>query len=278
MPSCLQIAAVVAPLLTATIGCVPPRSVAPAQGSSLSVSVVLFPKRNEADKLRTFVVKNFSVFPRPDLPTEWLPRTTGNGGMTAMGSRATRPSKRPWIFVLAEPTSGPPGIRLFPVSPWKRPEPSAAYTESLKSDAPATPPCVSWSAFFLTGIGDRPNRPVVLLVYQNDGPSRSMWVDPARYTLSMRPILRFSTRDLKELRRRETTFALGLSMTSGSEPYLLLGVIHRPDDSYTETLFASNIGHELGWGPFRNKRDEITDVSFYALDDSPNRRSACRVR
>jgi hypothetical protein len=271
-----EIAAVVALLVAVTIACGHPRPVSTVQGSSLSVRVVRFPAQNAASTVRTFVVKSFRVSPRPAMPTEWLARTTGNGGMTAMAARETRSSTRPWIFVLVEPTAGPPAIRLFPVSPWKRPEPSAAYKESLKSEGAATPPCVSWSAFFLKGIGDLPSKPVALLVYQNDGPSRSMTVDPARYTFSMRPVLRFSTRDVKELRQRDATFVLGLTMTAGSEPFLLLGIIRRPDGSYSESLFSSSVGHDLGWGPFANKLGEVTDVSFYALDDS-RYRSACRT-
>jgi len=272
-----HIAAVVVAFVAATIACVHPRPVSPAQGSSLSVRVVRFPAKDATSTVRTFVVKNFRVSPRPALPTEWLPRTAGNGGMTAMASRETGPATRPWIFVLAESSYGPPEIRLFPVSPWQRPEPSAAYKESLKSEGAATPPCVSWSAFFLKSIGDVPHKPVVLLVYQIDGPSRAMSVDPTRYAFSMQPILRFSTRDIKEWHGREAPFVLGLTTTSGSNPYLLLGVIRLPDGSYTETLFTSNVGHELGWGPFRNKVGEVTDVSFYALDDS-HFRSACRTR
>jgi hypothetical protein len=100
-------------------------------------------------------------------------------------------------------------------------------------------------------------------------------IDPVQHTLELRPVMRFSTRDIKDLRHRQDTFSLSVKPTAGATPFLVLGVVRRPDGSYTGAVFAPRAS-EGGWGGFGHTPGENTVVSFYALDDSAAVNTACR--
>jgi hypothetical protein len=94
--------------------------------------------------------------------------------------------------------------------------------------------------------------------------------------LGLRPVLRFSTRDVRDLRDRKATFILGIKLTPGTKPFLLLGLVKKPDGSFTETAVVPQV-EEQGWGGFIHTPGETTEVSFYALDDPSLLASACRA-
>jgi hypothetical protein len=206
----------------------------------------------------------------------------------ASGERRRWPSS--WIFVLHETSDSTPSITAFPVS--QRQEGEAGTTNANRTfpqelelgllgdseiNVPPTRPCESWSAFFLKGVGELPGNPVVLYRWENDGPSRSILVDPARHILVMRPVLRFSTRDVKDLRNRKATFLLGITLTAGRNPFVLLGLLRRPDGTYSEAAFVPK-AEEQGWSAFVHTPEETTEISFYALDDPPAFHSVCRTQ
>jgi hypothetical protein len=110
---------------------------------------------------------------------------------------------------------------------------------------------------------------------QDGGPYRAILVDPARHTLVLHPVLRFSTRDVKGLRNRKANFVLGIKAIAGTKPFLLLGLMRQPDGSYTEAAFRPD-GQEQGWGAFIHTPGDSTDIIFYALDDSFEVQTACR--
>jgi hypothetical protein len=269
----LYTAALVMSLVVANAGCSLRRLPPPDAGASLEVRVML--ERHEDGNLRTFVARNFRIVPRQALPSAWLPTSsTGTRMIAVTSSRRTRSM----VFVLHEGGVFPrrPTFTLFPVSyPGKGGEgPVIARPET---PTPATPPCESWSAFFVKGVGEPPKDPVGLTRSQIGGPSRSILIDPERHTLELQPVMRFSTRDVKDLRNRQATFLLGIRATAGATPFLILGVMRKPDGSYTEALFAPQAG-ELGWSRFVHTPGETTVISFYALDDSAALNSPCRAR
>jgi hypothetical protein len=92
---------------------------------------------------------------------------------------------------------------------------------------------------------------------------------------ALQPVLRFSTRDVKSLRNQSAPIIFGITATSGAKPFVLLGLVRRPDGSYSEAVFMPS-GKELGWGGFVHTPGNTTEVSFYALDDSAAVRSPCR--
>ena len=192
--------------------------------------------------------------------------------MVALVSGERSPSAKSWIFVLDEPDFWRPLISVFPVSPRQGGD---LYT-TRAADLPApSPPCQSWSAFFIKGIGDPPPNPVLLQRWRDGGPSRAISVEPARHTLSMRPVLRFSTRDVSELRDRKATFLMGITLAGGTKPFVLIGLARRPDGSWSEAVFVPR-AEEQGWSAFVS--GDVTDISFYALDDPQAAHSACRPR
>ena len=264
-----QIAAIIAPLVLTNGACVVPQLRQPDPVASLRVRVTL--ERHEDANLRTFVAHNFRVAPRPALPTA----EGEGGGMVAFTSERRRQWPWAWIFVLQEGSDSTLSINVFPVSYRQEGEAATTIANSEPHAAPS-PPCESWSGFFLKGVGDVPRSPVVLHRWGGDGPSRSISVEPAHHTLVLRPVLRFSTRDVKELRNRKATFLLGVTVIAGTEPFVLLGLVRRPDGSYSEAVFVPK-GVEQGWSAFAHTPGETTEISFYALDDSPRHHSVCRA-
>jgi len=197
--------------------------------------------------------------------------------MVALMSGERRPSRRSWIFVLDEATNYPrPQISVFPVSVL---ESGSADTTTLPLPAPdraPEPPCQAWSAFFVEGIGARPTGLVALSRWEDGGPTRVISVDPARHSLVLQPVLRFSTGDVTELPNRQATFLMGITVTAGTKPFLLLGLLRRPDGSYSETVLAPR-DEEQGWSAFIHTPGDTTEMSFYALEDPVASRSACRM-
>lgn len=190
--------------------------------------------------------------------------------MVAIGS--TREGQ-PFLFVLQEAAFLRLSLTVVEVS---YPSEYEGLTKPLPTaQTRPQPPCESWVGFFVSGIGDRPIGPVRLSRWQNGGGSASLLVDPAQHTLALRPVLRFSTRDVKSLRNRSATIVFGITATSGAKPFLLLGLVRRPDGSYSEAVFMPS-GKELGWGGFVHTPGDTTEVSFYALDDVAAVRSPCR--
>jgi hypothetical protein len=76
-------------------------------------------------------------------------------------------------------------------------------------------------------------------------------------------------------RDRKATFILGITATTGAKPFLILGLVKKPDGSFTEAAIVPN-GEEQGWGGFNHTPGETTEISFYAPDDPPALNSACR--
>ena len=190
--------------------------------------------------------------------------------MVAVASVRHRQRPSSLIFVL----ESAPRLTVFSLS---YPEEGASprTNTNLESSTGPVPPCESWSGFFVKGIGGPPSGPVVLTRWKNDDePSRSIWIDPLRHTLVMRPVLRFSTREVKELRNRKATFVLAVTLTPGAEPFVLLGLVRRPNGSYYEAVFVPK-AQEQGWGGFIHTPGENSEISFYALDDPTN---VCRTR
>ncbi len=193
--------------------------------------------------------------------------------MVALGSAQRSQSAKSWIFVLDEPNFWRPLISVFPVSPRQAGDLDTAWVDAGLSAAPS-PPCQAWSAFFVKGIGAPPATPVLLQRWRDGGPSRAISVDPARHTLVMRPVLRFSPRDVRELRDRKPTFLMGITLTGGTSPFVVIGLVRRPDGSWSDAVFAPR-AEEQGWGGFVS--GDVTEISFYALDDPPALHSACRA-
>jgi hypothetical protein len=263
-----EVAIVVAMLALATSACGVVRPAAPGGSEGVRVRVVL---AGEDVTLRTFATRGVRVLPRPALPSAWLPTASG-AGMVALSPG--RPGGA-LLFVLHEGGMFPnrPSITVLPVS---YPEGEAVtLPPATPDDGVPVPPCESWSGFFVSGVGDPAAAPVVLRRWQAPGPSRSMVIDPSRHTLALSPVLRFSTRDVRNLRRREATFALGLRVTAGVRPFLLFGVVRRPDGSYSEAAFMPG-PTESSWGAFVHAPGDEYEFSFYALDDIESVRSACR--
>ena len=274
-----QTAALVAPLALASTACVHPRLPPPDPAASLRVRVTL--QGNEDANLRTFVARSIRIAPRPALSSTWMPLVSRGGGAVAFASER---GDRSLLWVLNEDSfMGRPVISLIQVSYPQEGDaglridyPASVGVES--SPTKPSPPCDWWSAFFVKGVGDRPRGPVILHRYQDDdGPSRSIAIDPVRHTVVLRPVLRFSTRDVRDLRNRKATFLLGVTLTAGRKPFVLLGLLRRPDGSYSEAAFVSK-AEEQGWGAFVHTPEETTDISFYALDDPPAFHSVCRAQ
>lgn len=76
-------------------------------------------------------------------------------------------------------------------------------------------------------------------------------------------------------RDRKATFILGITATTGAKPFPILGLVKKPDGSFTEAAIVPN-GEEQEWGGFNHTPGETTEISFYALDDPPPLNSACR--
>jgi hypothetical protein len=202
-----------------------------------------------------------------------VPVAATGSGMVALSSESRA---RASVFVLEEggrPPRAQPAITLCPVS-YRQKLDEVATTNPADQAMPARP-CEWWSAFFLEGVGDLPRRPIVLDRWWNDGPSRAIVVDPALHTLVVPPALRFSTRDVRDLRNRKATFLLVVTAETGTKPFVLLGLVRRADGSYSETLFTPT-GGEQGWAAFVHVPGEDTEISFHALDDSPALHSVCR--
>lgn len=188
---------------------------------------------------------------------------------------ATGRPRESWMFVIHESSTVRPTFTVFPVTYRQEGEDGTTLPNFTPQAAP-TPPCELWSGFFVKGVGDLPSAPVVLHRWQQDGgPYRAMLVDPAHHTLELRPVLRFSTRDVGDLRNRRATFILGIRATTGTKPFLILGLMKKPDGSFTEAAIVPN-GEEQGWGGFIHTPGETTEVSFYALHYPPALDSACR--
>jgi hypothetical protein len=200
-----------------------------------------------------------------------MPLIGTGAGMVAF---ATGSPNESWMFVIQESSTFRPTFTVFPVSYRQAGEQGTVISDPEPKATP-TAPCESWSGFFVKGVGDVPGSPVVLHRWQNDGPSRSISVDPASHTLGLRPVLRFSTRDVRDLRDRNATFLLGIRATAGTKPFLILGLVKKPDGSFTETAIVPN-GEEQGWSAFIHTRGETTEISFYALEHPPVLDSACR--
>jgi len=193
--------------------------------------------------------------------------------MVALVSGERSPSAKSWIFVLDEPNFWRPLISVFPVSPRQRGDQDTSW---INADRPApSPPCQSWSAFFVKGIGDPPANPVLLQRWRDGGPSRAISVEPARHTLVMRQGLRFAPGDVSELRDRKATFLMGITVTGGTKPFVVIGLVRRPDGSLSEAVFAPR-AEEQSWGGFVS--GDVTEISFYAFDDPLALRSGCRAR
>jgi hypothetical protein len=185
------------------------------------------------------------------------------------GMVATTPERGDgaWVIVLSESSrfSNHAFSTVFPVS---FAQPAASDTAIGKRESETTPmrPCEWWTGFFIKGVSEHlPKNPIEVTRWQNGGVSRTIIIDPARDTRALRPVLRFSTRDIKALRNRTATFILGVTVTAGTKPLLVLGLVGRPDGSFADAAFAPRPG-EQGWGGFVQRPGETTEVSFYALD------------
>lgn len=212
----------------------------------------------------TFATHIQRITQPPALPTSWLPGPSMGGGMVALRSPARRGTADSWIFVLHEATNEGRGLTVFRVSDARTGELSTP--PSAAADISPVPPCQSWSAFFVKGVGAPARNPVVLNRWENDGAARSISIDPASHTLDMRPVLRFSTRDINELRESGATFMVSVTATVGRTPFVLLGLVRHPDGSYSEGLFTPGAGHQ-GWSAFVNTPGAATEFSFYALGE-----------
>lgn len=268
-----QIAALVAPLVLTTAACGRPRLPPPDPAVSLRVRVTL--EGNEDANLRTFVASHVRISPWPALPSTWMPG--GGSGMVAFASERGGQS---WVFVVDESSTAGPSFTVFPVSYRKESEPvlePVTRVASPEPDAAPTPPCEWWSGFFLKGVGDLPVSPIVVYRWPHEGASRSITVDPARHTLNLRPVLHFDTRDVGALHNLSATIILGVTATPGTKPFLLLGVVKKPDGWFIETAIVPRAG-EQGWGGFVHTPGETTEFSFYALEEPPALHSACRAR
>jgi hypothetical protein len=274
----LRAGAVVTALMLASGACARARVPVPDRPPSVRVRIAL--EGDVGGNLRTFVARNIQIASRPTLPSDSMSLVLTGSGMVAMASGRI---DRSMLFVLQEDSFlGRPTLTVFHVSPQ---QPRAIIRRDAESeDAGLTraslpsPACETWSAFFVQGVGDRPSGEVSLQRWHDDGrPSRLMRVDPARHTIDMMPVLRFSPRDVKKLRHRKATFLLGVTAIPGATPFVLLGLLRRADGSYSEEVFESK-HEEQGWAAFAHVPGENMEFSFYALDDSPRFRSVCRTR
>lgn len=251
-------------------GCTVFRSSPREAAGSLRVTVIA-----EETVLQTFVATDIRPRHRAAYPSGSIPvaGTTG-GGMVAFSSG--KRDRTSMLFVLEEggPADQGPSITVFPVS-YSPDGERGTLIPNPAFKARSVPPCMSWSGFFIKGIGDSPGVPVVLHFWRNEGLAGSIWIDPALHTMSLQPVLRFSTRDVKALRNRKVEYLFSVTATVGARPFLILGLVRRPDGSYTEALFPP-VGEQQGWSAFIHTPGEVTEISFYALDDPLILRSACR--
>ena len=271
MNSRLQIEALVASLVLATAACVRPLLPPSDLVASLRVRVTL--EGNEGVNLRTFVGRNVRVAAWPTLPSTWMPLALSEADIAGFAAFSTERLGQSWVLALESSKFGPI-FKALPVS-YRQAGSAGTTIVNRLGHAVAAFPCEWGVGFFVKGVGDHPSSPVVLRRWQNHAPSQTISVDPARHTLTLTPVLRFSIRDVKGLRSRKATFLLGVRATSGMKPFLLLGLMKLPDGSFTAASFVSN-GEEQGWGGFIHTPGETTEVSFYALDDPPAVHSACR--
>ena len=259
----LPIAALVAPLLLATAACVRARFPPPDPAAGPRVTVTL--EGNEGVNLRTFVARNVRVAAWPTLPSTWMPMPLAPSEAVTAAFSTERPGQS-WVLVLESSRYGP----IFTALPVSYRHVGERGTTSVSRF-----PCEWGFGFFVKGVGDQPSRPVVLRRLQTHAPYLTISVDPSRHTLALQPVLRFSTHDVDRLRSRKASFLLDVTATSGTKPFLLLGLMKRPDGSFTAAAFVSN-GEKQGWGEFIHTPGETAEVSFYALDDPPEVHSACR--
>jgi hypothetical protein len=267
-PSCFAIVLVTSVVVHG--GCATRRLPPPDPSAVVSVRVAL--EGNEGANLRTFTSQRVRIGPRLNLPSASMPAKSIGGGMVALSGNHGRGDL---VFVLDEGGifSRYPGITVSAVSHQPDVRPRAI---ALPADAVSSPPCVWFTAFFVKGIGRSPRGPVVVTRWLNEGGSfRSVVVDPARHTLRLQPVLRFSTRDVDYLRKHAATFLFSVTATRGARPFFLIGVLRRPNGQYTEARFIPT-GEAQGWSAFVHKPGETTEVTFFALDDSPALQSACR--
>jgi hypothetical protein len=167
-----------------------------------------------------------------------MPLALSEADIAGFAAFSTERLGQSWVLALESSKFGP----IFKALPVLYRQAGSAGTTSVNrlGHAVAAFPCEWGVGFFVKGVGDHPSSPVVLRRWQNHAPSQTISVDPARHTLTLTPVLRFSIRDVKGLRSRKATFLLGVRATSGMKPFLLLGLMKLPDDVGVTTAEPSN--------------------------------------
>jgi hypothetical protein len=158
------------------------------------------------------------------------------------------------------------------------PHPQSPISRFTVANAPlqVEEPCVSISAFFIEGIAEAADGPV--LVWHRQGSREtSFTIDPRVDTLRARPVITFRTGDLSLLRQSTATFHVEIEATIGSDrstqprDYLVLGIGMGPDGAHATYAFEASGGWS-GGGPYV-QGNKGWEWWFYALED---RKSHCR--
>ena len=138
----------------------------------------------------------------------------------------------------------------------------------------AQPPCVALSGFFIEGVGERPEAPVIVW-FREGAQEASFSVDPRVHTLKLRPVLKFATDHVTILASRPSQYFVVLEASGTVRDYLLVGVIRRPDRAWWAAVFSSSRGRAVWSSPFQ-PMNEKWEWSLYAMEDEGTFRSDCR--
>ena len=131
-----------------------------------------------------------------------------------------------------------------------------------------SPPCTDHIAFFIDGVGNEPEVPVSILF--NDVDMRgALLLDPARDTVSLRPIFR-----IKRPAAISPTATVTMNVRaawSGNSDFVVFALVPGREEAMLRsfsTTMAPSVAFQMepGW-------DEVV---FYAFDDSLEARGICR--
>lgn len=262
MPLSVRIFLAVTACCAALAGaCVPPPLASPAHGGGGELVVTVLGEEGR-DSVRAPVPRPGR---RPALPRQALPYAGGHGTRV----EALSPADTGVIVLLLteNPSSAGPAVQISELRAG-RPAGEEPKPRHGGADAPASGPCISLTAFLLSGLGRVPSGPVVAHFSAGERHA-AVRVDPRHHTLRLAPVLRFSTDTLPGYvpeARRSVTFRFASRDTAR-----LIAVGRSRAGRYT----VLTAGGTAGSVTLLSEREPL-QWAVYLMDDRARHHSPCR--